>query len=77
MPEQSNLCKCCGKPRPLDPPIIGIAYDTAMKEPVAIEYRCRCGEPCYIPWPAATDAEREQAYLAEMSREAASEVMCR
>jgi hypothetical protein len=41
----------------------------------AITYRCPCGAPGEIPWRDATTQQREQAFLAEESRNAASEMM--
>lgn len=66
----------CGRPRPLTLPIVGIQPGFG-DIPQMILWNCVCKSTRAMPWPSATDAEREQAQLAEMSREAASEVMCR
>lgn len=69
-------CPCCSRPRPLNPWITGIWYD--MKEvPRAVAYKCICGNNRHIPWPDATREQRQQAYLAQQSRDATCEVMCR
>lgn len=70
-------CSRCFRPRPLALWIVGIAFDTATRDPVAIEYRCVCGELRYVAWAAVTRAEREQAYLAEMSRQQSEMMMGR
>lgn len=61
-------CSVCDRPRPINPWVTGIWYD--MKSvPRAVAYRCRCGNNRDIPWPDASREQRQQAYLAEMSRQ--------
>ena len=66
-------CAHCGRPRPLNPWITGIRYDKGV--PVAVLHQCECrkGE---APWASVTRGERQQAYLAEMSKWAACEMAC-
>lgn len=68
-------CPCCQRPRPLDPVIDGIWYRPFTDIPTDIAYRCVCGSNRSIPWADATREQRQQAYLAQLSRDAASETM--
>jgi hypothetical protein len=74
-----KLCPVCNAPRPDNPWIAGIIYDLDGITPLAIAYRC--APPCTnnrdISWPAASREQRNQAILAQASRDAASEMMVR
>ena len=58
----------CGRPRPLQPVIIGLQRGL-NDEPALALWNCVCGSTRAIRWADATEAERQQAYLAEMSRQ--------
>ncbi len=68
-------CACCNRIHPLVLPIIGIqrGLDDA---PALILWNCECGTTMAIRWNEASDAERRQAYLAELSRMATCEMAC-
>lgn len=69
-------CTVCDRPRPMNPWITGIIYKPYTDIPLAIAYRCDppCGNNRDIPWAAATVQQRQQAHLAQASRDAASEM---
>lgn len=71
----TNLCNCCGRTTNKIVPI-GVQYglDDA---PALILWNCECGTTRAIRWHEASDAERHQAHLAEMSREASEMMMGR
>ena len=69
-------CPVCKRSRPLNPWITGYNSDP-HRGPKEITYRCICLFERTIPWPEATRREREQAFLAELSRQAANEMMGR
>ena len=65
--------KCsCGIPRPLNPAIIGIQYFDA--EPKLILWNCDCGSTRAIKWSESSRAQRAEAFLADLSRDAKSEM---
>lgn len=59
-------CAVCDRPRPINPWVMGIEYDDNWV-PIAVRYQCPCLKGS-IPWPDASREQRQQAYLAEMSR---------
>ncbi len=69
-------CNCCGAPRPKNPWITGIWYEKDDITPKMIAYRCvpPCTNNRDIPWSEATDAQRNQAILAQQSADAACEM---
>ncbi len=70
-------CPVCNRPRPLNLWITGIWYDPLTDAPTAIAYKCVCGNNRDIAWGTSSEPERAQARLAELSRDAASEMMVR
>ncbi len=67
-------CPVCSRPRPLNLPIIGIQHgldDT----PALILWNCPCGTTRAVKWAAASERQREAAFLAEMARDAGNEMM--
>ena len=68
-------CPCCSRPRPPDLPIVGIQYglDDA---PALILWNCPCGTTRAVKWRDATEPMRAVARLAELSRDALSEMHC-
>jgi hypothetical protein len=69
-------CPVCGATRPVNPWITGIIYKPYTNDPLAIAYRCvpPCTNNRNIPWASATRDQRQQAYLAQLSRDAANEM---
>jgi len=59
-------CPVCRRSRPLNPWVTGIWY-SAKGEPVAVAYKCICGNNRNIPWAEATSEQRTRAYIAEAS----------
>lgn len=60
--------KCsCGRPRPLNPSIIGIQADY-QNTPALILWNCQCGSTRAIKWGEATEPQRAEGRLAELSR---------
>jgi hypothetical protein len=75
--EEGDGMKCaCALPRPLNLPIIGIQRGLD-ETPAVILWNCICKSTRGIRWADATTQQREQAFLAEESRNAASEMMIR
>jgi hypothetical protein len=72
-------CPVCGAPRPANPWITGIIFKPYTETPLAISYLCvpPCTNNRDIRWPDASREQRQQAYLAQQSRDAASEMMMR
>jgi hypothetical protein len=70
-------CPVCGAQRPANPWITGIIFRPYTDIPLAVAYRCTppCTNNRDIRWEAATREQRQQAYLAQQSRDAASEMM--
>ena len=62
----------CGRPRPLNPTIVGIQPGHGAI-PDMILWNCVCKSTRAIPWPDATEEQRHQAYLAELSRQSGNE----
>jgi hypothetical protein len=69
-------CPVCGAPRPVNPWITG-KWTDMHGTPVAVAYRCvpPCTNNRDIPWAAASESQRQQADLAQLSLDAASEMM--
>jgi hypothetical protein len=68
-------CPRCSSPEPVAFTPDGIWYALDGITPRAIAYRCGCGTNRSRPWAEASFPERQQAHLAELSRDAASEMM--
>jgi len=68
-------CPCCSRPEPLDIIPDGIWYEPLMNNPVGIAYRCACGTNRTLPWTSATTAQRIEAGLVQLSRDAENEIM--
>ena len=71
--EEGGMRCSCGRLLGLNPWITGIARKDGV--PVAVEFQCPCGKG-ESPWAAVSREVRQQAYLAELSRNAASEMAC-
>jgi hypothetical protein len=66
--------KCsCGRPYPPSLPILGIQYDY-YSAPAVILFNCICNSTRGIRWADATEKQRVEARLAELSRDAESEM---
>ena len=61
-------CPCCSRPRLINPPIIGIQY--LFDEPKLILFNCECRTTLAIPWAKSTRAQRVDAFLADLARQA-------
>jgi hypothetical protein len=73
----NSNCPVCSAPPPANPWITGIIYKPYTNDPLAIAYRCvpPCTNNRDIKWPDGSDAEREAAKLAQLSLDAANEMM--
>ena len=69
------ICPNCRAPRPDILWSTGIWYALDGITPLSVAYKCKCGNNRGVPWPDATREERNQAILAQASRDAASEMM--
>jgi len=69
-------CPVCGAERPANPWITGIIFKPYTETPLAVAYRCAfpCTNNRDIKWPEANREQRQQAYLAQQSRDAVSEM---
>ena len=69
-------CPVCGSRRPANPWITGIIFKPFTEMPLAVAYRCvpPCTNNRDIRWPDASVEQRKQAYLAQMSLDAANEM---
>lgn len=72
-------CNVCHAPRPKNPWVCGIIFNIDGITPLAIAYLCvpPCTNNRHIWWAEATEQERQQAQLAQQSRDAASEMAFR
>jgi hypothetical protein len=62
------MTRCaCGRPRPLNLPIVGIQRDY-NDVPSLILFNCVCKTTRSLPWTEATTQQRFEASLAEKSR---------
>jgi hypothetical protein len=69
------ICPNCSAPRPAVLWSTGVLYDLDGITPLSVAYKCKCGNNRGVPWPAATQEQREQADLAQLSLDAANEMM--
>jgi len=67
-------CPCCDRPEPLNPTIIGVQEDL-YGAPALILWNCVCGTTRAIEWTEASYSQRIEAGVAQMSRDAHSEMM--